>query len=137
MKEHKTRDSKASATLIYDSRCPICTGSVRWIREHEVSGSFTMVQCQSEERRSLHAAVNRAECMNAMHLVLPDGSVLVGEQAMPYILSRIRGFRFAAPLFKLPGATPLSRIAYRWFAVRRYRIAAVLSHLAGKRKDAA
>jgi len=137
MRERKVRNSKAPATLIYDGKCPVCAGTVKLIREHEISGSFTMMPCQSEQRRSLHPGVNRADCMKAMHLVLPDGTVLVGEQAMPQILARIKGFRFAAPLFKLPGAAPLSRIAYRWFADRRYRIAAILSHLSGNRKRAA
>ncbi len=72
--------------------------------------------------------------MKAMHLVLPDGKVLVGEQTLPEIFTRLRRYRFAAVLFKLPGATRLSRIAYRWFADRRYRIAATLSHLAGNQK---
>jgi hypothetical protein len=37
-------------------------------------------------------------------------------------------------LFKMPGVGVLSRIAYRWFAERRYRIAAFLSHLRNSRK---
>lgn len=72
--------------------------------------------------------------MKAMHLVLPDGKVLVGEQALPEIVTRLRRYRFAAVVFKLPGAATLSRIAYRWFADRRYRIAAILSHLTGSQK---
>jgi predicted DCC family thiol-disulfide oxidoreductase YuxK len=64
-----------------------------------------------------------------MHLVTPDGKVLVGEEAMPEIVAHLKGYRVFASLFKLPGAGVLSRVAYRWFADRRYRIAAFLSHL--------
>ena len=137
MGAQKTQNSKGPATLIYDGKCPVCAGTVRWIRENEISGSFTLMPCQSEQRRSRHPVVNRADCMKAMHLVLPDGTVLVGEKALPHILSRVKGYRFIVPLFRLPGAAPLSRIAYRWFADRRYRIAAILSHLVGNRKRAA
>jgi hypothetical protein len=42
---------------------------------------------------------------------------------------RLRRYRIVALLFKLPGAGVLCRIAYRWFAGRRYRIAAILSHV--------
>ncbi len=66
--------------------------------------------------------------MKAMHLVLPDGTVVVGEQAPPEILRRLRHFRSAALLFKLPGSGIVSRVIYRWFADRRYRIASILSH---------
>jgi len=136
MKKEGARRGKDHAVLIYDGKCPVCSGTVKWIRENQVRGSFEMVPCQSEQRRSFHPVVNRADCMKAMHLVLPDGAVLVGEQALPHILARVKGYRFAVPLFKLPGAAALSRIAYRWFADHRYRIAAILSHLAGNRKRA-
>jgi len=127
---------KDLVTLIYDGKCPVCAGTVRWISEKEISGSFEMVTCQSEKRGVLYPEVNRSDCMTAMHLVLPDGTVLVGEQALPEIVQRLRGYHFAALLFRVPGATTVSRIAYRWFADRRYRIAAALSHLAVGRKPA-
>lgn len=131
---NKRNAHKDRATLIYDGKCPVCAGAVKWIRENELSGSFEMVACQSEKRAALYPEVNRSDCMTAMHLVLPDGARLVGEQALPGIVARLRGYRFAAPLFRLPGATALSRIAYRWFADRRYHIATFLSHLSGGRK---
>jgi predicted DCC family thiol-disulfide oxidoreductase YuxK len=135
--KRELNNHKELATLIYDGKCPVCSGTVKWISEHEISGSFEMVACQSEKRGALYPEVNRSDCMTAMHLVLPDGTVLVGEQALPRIVSRLRGYRFAAPLFRLPGARALSRIAYRWFADRRYRITTFLSHLADGRQRVA
>jgi predicted DCC family thiol-disulfide oxidoreductase YuxK len=58
-----------------------------------------------------------------MHLVLPDGAVLVGERSVPEILRRLRRYRWCASLFDLPGTTVLSRVFYRWFARRRHRAA--------------
>jgi predicted DCC family thiol-disulfide oxidoreductase YuxK len=58
-----------------------------------------------------------------MHLVLPDGTILAGEQAMPGVLRRTRRYRWAAVLFRFPGAGPLSRLLYGAFARRRHRIA--------------
>jgi predicted DCC family thiol-disulfide oxidoreductase YuxK len=134
MGERTVRRRKARATIIYDGNCPVCTGTVKWLREKGFSGSFELLECQSEQRRMMHPEVNRAECMRAMHLVMPDGTVLAGEKALPEIVSRLRGYRLAALLFKLPGVAGLSRMSYRWFAARRYRIAVILSHLAGGRK---
>jgi len=137
MKKQGVHRGKERAVLIYDGKCPVCAATVKWIRENEISGSFEMIPCQSDQRRSRHPEVNRADCMKAMHLVLPDGTVLVGERALPDILARVKMYRFAAPLLKLPGTAIISRVAYRWFAERRYRIASILSHLAGNRKRAA
>lgn len=127
---------KKRATLIYDGTCPICSGTVKWIREHEQEGAFEMLPCQSERRGAEFPDVESAECMRAMHLVLPDGKVFAGEKALPEIFLRLRRYRFAAAFFKVPGAATLSRIAYRWFADRRYTITGILSHLIGGRKAA-
>lgn len=123
--------NQEQATLIYDGSCPLCSGAAGWIRENEIESSFVMLPCQAEETASRFPGIERAACMNAMHLVLPDGTVLAGEQAMPEVFARLRHYRFAALLFKLPGSRTISRIAYRWFADRRYKIAALLSHFTG------
>jgi predicted DCC family thiol-disulfide oxidoreductase YuxK len=121
--EHKAMKEKTRAALIYDSTCPICSSTVAWIEENEKEGSFEMVPCQSAELDKRFPDVKRDKCMKAMHLVLPDGKILGGEQALPEIFTRLRRYQPVALLFKLPGTKVLSRIFYRWFADRRYRIA--------------
>lgn len=124
MQESKTEDKKR-ATLIYDRSCPICSGTVEWIEQNEQEGAFEMMPCQSDSLGSRYANIGFEECMRAMQLVLPDGHVLVGEQALPEIFKRLRRYRAVALAFKLPGAETLSRILYRWFALRRYSIARI------------
>jgi len=124
MQESKAED-KRRATLIYDGTCPICSGTVEWIEKNEQEGAFEMVPCQSDSLGSRYPDIDFEECMRAMQLALPDGHVLVGEQALPEIFKRLRRYRAAALAFKLPGAETLSRILYRWFARRRYSIARV------------
>jgi predicted DCC family thiol-disulfide oxidoreductase YuxK len=137
MKNGTAHKGEKPAVLIYDGACPICRGTVSWLRENEVADSFDMVPCQSDERAGRFPGIEPGACMRAMHLVLPDGKVLIGEQALPKIVARLKGYRVAAFLFALPGAGALSRIAYRWFAERRYRIASILSHLPSNRKRTA
>ncbi len=122
MQEKRTEDRKR-ATLIYDKSCPICSGTVEWIEKNEEKGAFEMVPCQSDFLGSQYPNIDFEECMRAMQLVLPDGHVLAGEQALPEIFKRLRRYRAVALAFKLPGAETMSRILYRWFALRRYSIA--------------
>ncbi len=117
------------AVLIYDASCPICSSTITWISRNEVENSFEMMPCQSEGLGRVFPYLQRADCMKAMHLVLPGGTVVVGEKTLPEIFMRLRRYRIAALLFKLPGAGVLCRFAYRWFAGRRYRIASILSHM--------
>lgn len=127
--------AKGAATIVFDGTCPICAGTVKWIDENGFEGSFEMLPCQAASVSERFPAIERAECMRAMQLVLPDGTVLAGEKALPEIVERLRAYRVFAPLFRMPGAGALSRIAYRWFAERRYRIAAFLAHMRGGGKS--
>ena len=61
-------------------------------------------------------------CMTAMQLVLPDGRVLTGADAVPELLRRIRGLGWLAALFALPGVRPLARRFYAWVATNRMRL---------------
>ena len=112
------------ATLIYDADCPVCRAATDWVRRNEAGpGTFEYLPCRSAETRSRFPAIAEAACLRAMHLVLPDGSVLAGGDALPEILRRVRRYRRAAALFRLPGAGILGRFLYRAFARRRHRIA--------------
>jgi len=134
MKQTGEKNNNPKSAIIYDGTCPICKGTVAWIGENEIEDSFEMIPCQSETVTTRFPGVKQSACMNAMHLVLPDGTVLAGESALPEIVKRLKRFHAASMLFKLPAARVLSRIAYRWFAARRYRIAALLAHLPGRSK---
>ncbi len=107
----------------------MCRGAADWVRRNAAPGAFEFLSCHSEELSRRFPAVAREACLAAMHLVLPDGTILVGEKAVPQILARLksRRHRWAAVLFRLPGAGPLSRAFYRWFAGNRYHFARLVS----------
>jgi predicted DCC family thiol-disulfide oxidoreductase YuxK len=60
--------------------------------------------------------------MTAMQLVLPEGRVVAGADAVPELLRRIRGLGWLATVFALPGVRPLARHVYAWIARNRMRI---------------
>ena len=112
------------AALIYDADCPVCRAAADWVRRNAAPpDAFEFLPCRSAETRSRFPAIAEGACLQAMHLALPDGSILAGEQALPGILRRTRRYHRAAVLFRLPGAGVVSRFLYRAFADRRHRIA--------------
>jgi predicted DCC family thiol-disulfide oxidoreductase YuxK len=111
------------AALIYDNACPICSQTVRWIDKHAAEDSFEMLPCRSDALEARFPSVEREACLQAIHVVLPGGTVLKGADTLPVILKRLRRYKAAAILFKLPGAMVVSRAFYRWFAGSRYWIA--------------
>ncbi|HEX9850173.1 DUF393 domain-containing protein [Candidatus Deferrimicrobium sp.] len=113
-----------AAVLVYDADCPVCRASADWVLRNAVApDSFEFLPCRSVETRLRFPAIAETACLQAMHLVLQDGTILAGEQAIPEILRRTRRYRRAGVLFRLPGAGILSRFLYRAFARRRHRIA--------------
>ena len=109
--------------LIYDAECPVCRGAVDWVRRQAPApDAFEFLPCRGPEIRERFHGISESDCLRAVHLVLPDGSVLAGEKAIPEIMRRLPRWHRAAALFSLPGAAYLSRVLYRWFAARRHRI---------------
>ena len=110
-----------AVVLVYDADCPVCRAAADWVRRNAaVPGAFEYLPCRSAETRLRFPAIAEAACLQAMHLVLPDGTILAGERALPEILRRTRRYRSAALLFRLPGAGIVSRLLYRAFARRRH-----------------
>jgi len=109
----------AEPTLIYDGECGICQQAVallkRWDREHVLR--FVPFQDGAAVARFGMALPALAA---AMHLILPDGRVYAGADAVPELLRLFPRKRWLAPLFRIPGVLPIARRTYAWIAARRH-----------------
>lgn len=121
------------AVVVYDGDCPVCVGGKRWVERRALTGQFEFLPCQSPARRTRFPWMSERACLDALQLVLPDGRVLAGEVAIPEILRRLRGWRWLAFLFHLPGAGVLAPRVYRWVARNRYAISCALARRRGAR----
>ena len=70
--------------------------------------------------------------MRAMQLVLPDGRVLEGADAVPELLRRIPRWRWAAVVLGAPGVRGVARRVYRWIAANRMRISCAVGNGEGR-----
>jgi len=106
-------------TLIYDGECGICRAFVArlsaWDREHRI----TLVPFQ-DEAAVARFGIGLPALAAAMHLVLPDGGVSAGADAVPELLRLLPGAkRWLRLVFAVPVVRPLARRVYRWVAERR------------------
>ncbi len=115
------------AVLVYDGACAFCRGGVRWVQQRALPGQFEFLPCQSPERRARFPWMDERVCLEAVQLVLLDGRVLAGEAAVPEILRRLRGWRWLARLFNVPGVRFLAPRVYAWVARNRYAISCALA----------
>jgi predicted DCC family thiol-disulfide oxidoreductase YuxK len=117
----------APAVLIYDDECPMCRASALWLMRLARSlGAVEILPCRSSVRVARFPQISEAACLTAMQLVLPDGRVLEGAEAVPELLHRIRGLGWLAAVFALPGMRPLARRVYGWIARNRMNISCAL-----------
>ncbi|MGH7390468.1 MAG: thiol-disulfide oxidoreductase DCC family protein [Candidatus Rokuibacteriota bacterium] len=119
----------AAAALIYDGDCSMCRASALWLMRRAIAGGATeleIVPCRSPVRRERFPQVAEEACMTAMQLVLPDGQVLAGADAVPEILERIPRWRWLRRLFELPGVRPVARRGYAWIARNRMSLSCKL-----------
>ncbi len=107
----------ARDTLYYDGLCPLCLREVRLLRRIQ-RGGLAFVD--------IHQLPHgwgppwRDALLRTLHLRNLDGQWLTGVEAMVRVWSHTRwGWLFRPLLW--PGLAPLSRHAYRRWAVRRYR----------------
>jgi predicted DCC family thiol-disulfide oxidoreductase YuxK len=111
------------AVLIYDGDCPMCRASAMWIMRRALSqGALEILPCRSDARKARYPDITEQICLTAMQLVLPDGRVLAGGDAVPEILRRVRGWGWVASIFALPGVRPIARRVYAWIARNRMKI---------------
>lgn len=121
----------SQAVLIYDGACGLCQGGVSWIARRALRGEFEFLPCQAAERRARYPWMEERACMETMQLVLPDGRVLAGDAAIPEILRRLRGWRWLADFFAIPGVGLLAPRVYAWVARHRYQISCMLGRRRG------
>lgn len=114
------------AVLIYDGDCPVCRRAAAWVETRARDGVFEYLACQSPERAARFPGMAESACLEAMQLVLPDGTVYSGDAALPLILERLRGWRWLARLLRLPGLRRVSPAVYRFVARHRYAISAIV-----------
>jgi predicted DCC family thiol-disulfide oxidoreductase YuxK len=113
------------ATLIYDGECPLCSGAAVWVERKARPGAVETVPCQSPERARRFPEVNEAECMDAMQLITPEGNRYSGDQAIPHVLRLMKGWRWLACVFRVPGVSLAAPHAYRWVADHRQALSVI------------
>jgi len=111
------------AVLIYDGECASCRASALWImRLAHSGGALEILPWRSAPRRERFPQVSDAMCATAMRLVLPDGRVLAGVDAVPELLHRIHGLGWLAAALALPGVGLPARHLSGWIARKRWRL---------------
>ncbi len=113
----------ARPVVLYDGRCRFCIGQMKNLLRFARRDALEPTSFQDEGVLERFPGVTYDECMEAMHVVMPDGRIFRGmEAAVRAVLTRpLLGL--PAWLYYVPGIRQLMDAIYRWIAERRYAIA--------------
>lgn len=105
-------------TLIFDGECGLCSRSVELLRRWDRDHRLRYVPFQDESAVA-QFGIELPALAAAMHLVLPDGRVFAGADAVPELGKLLRGKRWWSWVFAVPGVRRAARRVYRRIAERR------------------
>ena len=114
------------AILIYDGSCPLCRGARNWLVKRAKDNALTTVACQSAEDRCALDAESAERCHRAMCLLLPDGSMHSGVEALPHLMRRLKRWRWLGRMIAFPGVNLAARGVYAVVSRNRYLISRLL-----------
>jgi len=106
-------------TLVFDGSCGFCRDTVALVARRDRARRIELVPFQDAERVS-RLGLSGPAVAAALHLVLPDGRVFAGADAVAELFRLLPRLGWAARLFDLPGMRPLARRGYAWVARRRH-----------------
>lgn len=106
------------AALVYDGECGLCEDAVRLVQRWDRAAAFEYIPFQNAARVA-RFRIALPSLAAAMHVVLPDGRIFAGADAVPEILRRLPRKKWLALPFRVPGVLPVARRVYAYVAARR------------------
>ena len=111
------------AVVLYDGHCRFCKAQMKNLLRLARPGAIEPVDFQDEGVLERFEGLSYDACMEAMHLVTPDGRVFRGMEAAVRAVVTRPVLGAIAWLYYVPGVRHLMDAIYRWIAARRYAIA--------------
>jgi len=112
---------KPRAMLVYDGECAFCQrGSARL--ESLLGGRLARISSHAPGALELHPSLSREKTAARLYLVLDDGRLFGGAEAVARTLA-LAPWGKPALSYYLPGAAPLAEAIYGFVARHRYLLA--------------
>ncbi len=118
------------STVYYDGACALCRAEIGLYSRSDPAGALCFVDV-SRDDAAVPADLTRRDAMARLHVRAADGRMTSGAAAFVELWARLPGWRWAARVARLPGATAALEIAYRAFLPVR----PVISRLFGKLRN--
>ena len=113
-------NTDAAGIVLFDGRCNLCNGSVKFIIRHDPRGRFRFASLQSDRGRKIVAESGR-DPADIDTIVLVQGGRAYDRSSAALRIAQGLGFPLALLSVFLLIPPPLRDLVYRWIARNRYR----------------
>ena len=117
------------ALVIYDGQCKFCRKSRELIGRLDLRGRLSFMRLEDEDVYRRFPSLDRNECKRELKIVLEDGRVLGGGEALIALWSLLPPTLPLGLLCRLPPLKALVKWSYRKWAKERYRTDRLLEWL--------
>lgn len=108
--------------VVYDGDCPFCRRQVARIERRDRWRRFELAPRQTPGLMERFPKLAEGDFNTGMRVVLPDGRIAVGADAVYEIARRLPRWRWLAWLYVLPPIRWLAQRIYAWIAANRMRL---------------
>lgn len=108
--------------VLYDGHCRFCKAQMKNLLALARRGALEPLSFQDEGVLDRFPGLTHDECMQAMHVVAPDGRVYRGMEAAVRALVTRRIYWAIAWGYYVPGIRQALDALYAWIARNRYRL---------------
>lgn len=98
--EDKRNQRYTNYWIIYDSVCPYCKSAAKYIKELDWERKFKFKSYRDPETYKMFPFLTKEECEKDVHMVTPQGEVLVGYQVFRTIIDNLTATKLLNPLLK-------------------------------------
>lgn len=86
--------------IIYDNVCPYCRESKEHIKALDWQGKFKFLSFRDPLTYKMFPNLKKEECEKDVHMVTPDGEVLIGYDVFKKVIDNLTATKILNPLFK-------------------------------------
>ena len=108
--------------VIYDGRCGICAGNLKWLHRLDWFHRFDDMPYQADELLRFFPHLSLEQCEQTLHLVFPNGRTYTGADAFRHVFMRMPLTFLLGVFASIPPLPWLLRKLYPVIARNRYRI---------------
>lgn len=109
--------------IVYDGACGFCLKQMERIRRWDKRGVFASEPRQSPGLDERFPRLKDGDFNTGMRVILPDGGVRVGADAVYEIARRLWPAKLAAWIYRVPVLHFFCKSIYGWIAANRYKLA--------------